>query len=68
MRELLQQLDRDQDAQGGDGVGIMPLGADAATRVGGSSAAAPGLIVQHGRRGQRGKNGSARPRGTHKLR
>ncbi len=46
----------------------MPLGANAATLAGGSPAAAPGLIVQHGRRGQRGKNGSAQPSGTHRRR
>ena len=46
----------------------MPFGADAATGAGGSSAAAPGLIIQHGRRGQRGKNGSARRSGTRKRR
>ena len=46
----------------------MSFGADAANLVGGSPAAAPGLIVQHGQRGQRGKNGSARPLGTHRQR
>ena len=55
-------------AQRGDRVRIMPLGANAATRAGGSPAAAPGLIIQDGRRGRRGKNGSARPPGTHTLR
>ena len=58
--QMLQQAACDHDAEGGDRVGIMPFGADAATRAGGSPAAAPGLIVQHGRRGLRGKNGSAR--------
>ena len=48
--------------------GLCRLGADAATLAGGSPAAAPGLIVQHGRRGQRGKNGSARRSGTHTRR
>jgi len=57
---MLQQAACDHAAEGGDRVGIMPFGADAATRAGGSPAAAPGLIVQHGRRGLRGKNGSAR--------
>ena len=68
MRQLPEQLAGEGNPQRGDRVRIMPFGADAATRAGGSPAAAPGLIVQHGRRGQRGKNGSARPSGTHKLR
>src|SRR5450432_294076 len=46
----------------------MSLGAYAATRGAGSPAAAGGQRIQDGRRGQRGKNGSARPPGTHKLR
>ena len=37
----------------------MPLGANAAT-LAGELAVAPGLIIQHVRRGLRGKNGSAR--------
>ena len=60
VRKLLKQVARDHDVERGDGVGIMPFGADAATRAGGSPAATRGLIVQHGRRGRRGKNGSAR--------
>ena len=60
VRKLPQQVARDHDMERGDRVGIMPFGADAATLAGGSPAAAPGLIVQHGRRGLRGKNGSAR--------
>jgi hypothetical protein len=40
---------------------IMPLGADAATHVAGSRALAGGQGIQDDRRGQRGKNGSARP-------
>ena len=60
VRKLLQQVARDLDVERGDRVGIMPFGADAATLAGGSPAAVPGLIVQDGRRGQRGKNGSAR--------
>src|SRR5580704_8865726 len=46
----------------------MPLGADSATRAGGSSEPTGGQRIQDDRRGQRGKNGSARPPGTHKLR
>ena len=65
VRQLCDQLAGEGNPQRGDGVGIMPFGANAATLAGGSPAAAPGLIVQHGRRGQRGKNGSARPSGTH---
>ena len=60
MRQLPEQLAGDVNPQRGDGVGIMPFGADALTRAGGSPAAAPGLVIQHGRRGLRGKNGSAR--------
>src|ERR1700737_4635109 len=65
LRQSLKQVASHGDMEHGDGVGIMPFGANAATLAGGSPAAAPGLIVQHGRRGQRGKNGSARPSGTH---
>lgn len=60
VRQLLQQIACDLDTKGGDRVGIMPFGADAATLAGGSPAVSPRLIVQHGRRGLRGKNGSAR--------
>ena len=59
MRKLLQQPARDEYAQRGDRVRIMPLGADAVNRAGGNPGAAPGLIIQHGRRELRGKNGSA---------
>src|SRR5580693_621982 len=45
----------------------MPLGACAATRVDGSPALARGQRIQDDRSGQRGKNGSARLPGTHKL-
>ncbi len=38
----------------------MLFGSDAAILAGGSPALSPRLIVQHGRRGLRGKNGSAR--------
>ena len=51
-----------------DRVRIMPLGAYAAIRGGGSPVLARGQRIQDYRRGQRGKNGSARPPGTHKLR
>ena len=68
MKQLLQQLTRDPDMEGGDRVGIMAFGPDAANLAGGSPAPAPGLIIQDGRRGRRGKNGSARQSGTHKLR
>jgi hypothetical protein len=60
IRQFLQHLARDLDAERGNRVRIMSLGADAAILAGESPAAAPGLIVQHGRRGRRGKNGSAR--------
>jgi len=60
VRKLPQQAARDHEAEAGDRVGIMPLGAEAARLAGGSPAAAPGLIIQYGRHGRRGKNGSAR--------
>jgi len=60
VRKLPQQVARDHEAEAGDRVRIMPFGTDAATRVGGSPAGAPGLIIQYGRHGRRGKNGSAR--------
>ena len=66
--QLPEQLAGQGNPQGGDRARIMPFGADAATLAGGSPAAAPGLIVQHGRRGWRGKNGSAQPSGTHTQR
>ena len=68
MRKLPKQVARDSDVERGDRVGVMAFGADAATLVDGTPAAVPGLIVQHGRRGQRGKNGSSRPSGTHTQR
>ena len=60
MRQLPQQLAGDSDPQGGDGGRVMPLGANAATLAAGSSAAAGGLIIQHGRRGLRGEKDSSR--------
>ena len=60
VRQLPEQLAGDGSPQCGDRVGIMPFGPDAASLAGGSPAAAPGLIIQHGRHGLRGKNGSAR--------
>ena len=68
MRQLPEQLAGEDNPQRGDRGWVMPFGADAANLAGGSPAAAPGRIVQHGRRGQRGKNGSARPSGTHTQR
>ena len=60
MRQLPEQLAGEGNSQRGDRARIMSFGADAANLAGGSPAAAPGLIVQDGRRGLRGKNGSAR--------
>ena len=60
IRQFRQHWARDLDAERGNRVRIMSFGADAALLAGESPAAAPGLIVQHGRRGRRGKNGSAR--------
>src|ERR1700689_2540513 len=54
VRQLPQQLAGDGNPQGGDGGGVMPFGANAATLAGESPAAAPGLIIQDGRRGLRG--------------
>ena len=68
MRQLPEQLAGGDNPQRSDGAGIMPFGTDAATRAGGSPPAVPGLIIQHGRHGLRGKNGSARRSGTHKRR
>src|ERR1700692_1735765 len=68
MRELSQQQAREDNSERRDRVRIMPLGAYAAIRGGGSSVLARGQRIQDYRRGQRGKNGSARPPGTHKLR
>ena len=51
MRELLEELLRDLDVERGNRLRIMPFGADAATHVGGSPAAMPGLIVPYDRRG-----------------
>ena len=60
MRQLPEQLVRKGNPQRGNGVGIMPFGADAATLAAGSPAATPGLIIQDCRRALRGENGSAR--------
>jgi hypothetical protein len=68
LRQLPQQQTGQNDTQRRDGVRIMPLRAWAATRVGGSPATLRGQGIPHDRRGQRGKNGSARLPGTHKLR
>lgn len=59
VRQLPEQLAGDGNPQCGDRAGIMPFGADAANLAGGSPAAVPGLVIQHGRRGRRGENGSA---------
>ena len=67
MRQLLEKLAGDGNPQRGDRLRIMPFGANAATRAGGSLAATPGLIIQYVWRGLRGENGSARRQGTHKL-
>src|SRR5205809_549897 len=50
---------------GGSSSSGLPITPDG---VGGISALARGQRIQDDRRGQRGKNGSARPPGTHKLR
>src|SRR3954452_19788296 len=68
MRKLPEQVLGDHCSQRCDGNRIMPLGAKAVIRVAGSSAIVWGLIIQHFRHGLRGKNGSARLPGTHKLR
>jgi hypothetical protein len=59
VRQLLQQMACDHEAECGNRVRIMPLWTDAATLAAGSPGAAPGLITQHGRGGLRGGNGSA---------
>ena len=60
MRQLPEQLTGEGNPQRGNRVGIMPFGADAATLAGRTPTATPGLVIQHGRRGRRGENGSAR--------
>jgi hypothetical protein len=65
VRQLSEQQPGHCHSQGGDRVRIMPLGADAASRATGRAPA--GLIIEHGRRGRRGKNGSAHSPETHKL-
>src|ERR1019366_2401173 len=67
MRKLVEQEAGNRNSDGSDGVRILPLGTNA-TPSAGSPAAAWGLIVQDFRHGLRGKNGSARRSGTHKLR
>jgi hypothetical protein len=66
--QLSEQLASEDDPQGSNGRRTMSLGANSVTHVGGNPAAGSGLIIQHGRRGQRGKNGSAPPAGTHRRR
>jgi hypothetical protein len=63
MRQLPEPLAGGDNPQRGNGAGIMSFGTDSATHAGGSPAAAPGLIVQHGRRGWRGKNADQEPLG-----
>ena len=66
--QLPEQLAGDPDAEGGDRVRIMPLGAKAATPGAGSRRGFPAAVVRDDRLAQRGKNGSARPPGTHRRR
>ena len=66
VRQLPQQQARQREAQRGNRVWVMPLGTDPATRAGGSLLPARRQRIQDDRRGQRGKNGSARLPGTHK--
>ena len=68
LRELPEQVPGKDHSPCGNGIRIMPLGANAAIRAGGSPASGGGQRFQDGRRGQRGKNGSARRPGTHKPR
>jgi hypothetical protein len=65
LRELPEQLPGQDDSQCCNRMGIMPLGANAAIPAGGRLVPARGQRIPDGRRGQRGKNGSARPPGTH---
>ena len=64
VRKASCQAARDRGPQRGNRARIMPLGSDASLGAG-TPAAARGLIVRDCRRGLRGKNGSARPQGTH---
>jgi len=61
--ELLEQGTCQQNAQGGNGVWVMPLRTNASLGAG-SSLGVRRLVIQDGRRGQRGKNGSAQRVGT----
>jgi len=67
MRKLVEQVAGNRNSDRSDGVRIMPLGTNA-TPEGGSPAATAGLVIQDFRPGLRGKNGSARRSGTHRLR
>src|ERR1700737_507199 len=67
MRKLVDQVAGNRNADRSDGVRIMPLGTNASPE-GGSPATSSGLVIQDFRPGLRGKNGSARRSGTHRLR
>src|SRR5690348_7712329 len=68
MRKLPEQVSGKHQSQRRDRNRIMPLGSNPATCVAGTWAIVWGLIIQDFRHGLRGKNGSARLPGTHKLR
>src|SRR5215467_4780868 len=68
LRKLPKQWPGKHNSQCGNRIWIMPFGANAVIPAGGSLAPARGQGVQDGRLGRRGKNGSARPPGTHKPR
>src|SRR5258708_24493805 len=64
--ELSKKNSRDGLPERGNRPGIMPLEANPAIPEGGTGAASWGWIVPVDQDGQRGENGSARLRGTHR--
>src|SRR3954453_17947168 len=66
--ELTEEETRDTQAEGGGGARVVPLGSGAARRGVGSRAEPVGRVAVIGRRGQRGKNAFALPRGSRKRR
>src|ERR671922_190408 len=64
--ELAEKNSGDGLAERSNRAGIMPLEANAASPEGGTGLAFWGWVIPVDRHGQRGKNGSVRPPGTHR--